>query len=124
MRVKGATSVYSRPIGKPPQLPSKIVDQRLDDFKATHDDALAVGKSLGHGPRTPRPAFGVPSARRQEEGAGRVIRGWYSEREQQPDADLGKSLREGWRNPVDQERVSRWKAQLVATPGRRCMPWE
>lgn len=29
---------------------------------------------------------------------GELLRGWYTPEEQAPDPDLGKSLREGWRN--------------------------
>ena len=34
-----------------------------------------------------------------------LIKGAYTPDEQQPDADLGKSLREGWRNMAPEDRV-------------------
>jgi hypothetical protein len=34
------------------------------------------------------------------------MRGYYSAEEQAPDPDLGKSLREGWRNTDSSGRVS------------------
>jgi hypothetical protein len=50
--------------------------------------------------------FGAPSAREPEPCVGEILRGWYTPEEQGPDADLGKSIREGWRNTEPCARVS------------------
>lgn len=48
-----------------------------------------------HGPRLTGLA-GVQGGR--EDGVGELLHGGYTEEQQQPDADLGRSLREGFRN--------------------------
>lgn len=40
----------------------------------------------------------MSSAREAEPSVGELLRGWYTPEQQQPDADLGKSIREGWRS--------------------------
>mmetsp|Transcript_28766 Transcript_28766/g.70933 ORF Transcript_28766/g.70933 Transcript_28766/m.70933 type:complete len:452 (-) Transcript_28766:47-1402(-) len=87
-----------------------IIQKRVEDFKMSNNDELGHVKTLGHGP-TAAPdghIYGVPSRRCQEWGAGRLIKGDYNEEEQAPDPDLGKSLRQGYRNvaePVDGNRA-------------------
>lgn len=49
--------------------------------------------------------FGKPSAREAEPCVGELLRGWYTPEQQQPDPDLGKSLREGWRNTPHTDKV-------------------
>ena len=78
-----------------------IVGKRLEDFKSTNNDELGRVKNLGHGEKPtvgPDHVYGVPSRKFVEWGAGRLISGNYTEEEQAPDPDLGKSLRQGYRN--------------------------
>lgn len=86
-----------------------IIDKRVEDFKSTYNDELGRVKNLGHGEKPPEGhIYGVPSRRFTEWGAGRLIKGDYSEEEQAPDTDLGKSLRQGYRNvpdPVNPDRA-------------------
>lgn len=51
------------------------------------------------------------------------MRGYYSAEEQAPDPDLGKSLREGWRNTEASGRVSAAAAdrQTNAAPATTCL---
>jgi len=76
-----------------------IVTCLLSDHQLTHGDALGRHKRLGGGDRKlpPGTVFGCPSAREPEPCVAELIRCGYSEEEQQPDADLGKTLHEGWR---------------------------
>ena len=73
-----------------------------EDFKLTSADTLGTVRNLGAGDRKlpPTHAFGVASLLngKREPGVDVLLTGGYSESQQQPDADLGKSLREGWRN--------------------------
>lgn len=86
-----------------------IIDKRVEDFKSTNNDELGRVKNLGHGEKPgDGHVYGVPSRRFVEWGAGRLIKGDYPEEEQRPDTDLGKSLRQGYRNlpdDVDPNRV-------------------
>jgi hypothetical protein len=69
------------------------------DYTLIRGDALGRHKLMGTGDRA-LPlgfVFGAPSAREPEPCVGELIRSAYSAAEQEPDADLGKSLREGWR---------------------------
>lgn len=85
----------------------KVVSKIYDDFKATQDDRLGKPKPLGGGERNLSSdfVFGVPSMRHPEDGVDKLLRGTYNYDEQQPDADLGKSLREGWRNLNPDEKA-------------------
>ena len=72
------------------------------DRALVRGDAPGRRRLAGAGDRPPPPggAFGAPSVRRgAEPSVGELIRGAgaYSPEQQQPDADLGKSLRAGWR---------------------------
>jgi hypothetical protein len=75
------------------------VTKLMRDHQLTHGDALGRHKLLGGGDRglSEGHTFGAPSAREGEPCVGELIRCGYSQQEQEPDADLGKSLREGWR---------------------------
>lgn len=75
----------------------------MHDHKLTHGDALGRHKLLGGADRKlpPGQVFGKPSAREAEPCVGELIRNGYAAAEQLPDADLGKSLREGWRAAAD-----------------------
>ncbi|KAI8467430.1 MAG: hypothetical protein J3K34DRAFT_481434 [Monoraphidium minutum] len=81
------------------QHPPAVVTRLMRDHQLTHGDALGRPRPLGAGARAPPRggAFGAPSAREAEPCVGELIRCGYSPEEQRPDADLGKSLREGFR---------------------------
>ncbi|KAG1679449.1 hypothetical protein FOA52_007741 [Chlamydomonas sp. UWO 241] len=80
----------------------KVGTKIHQDYKATAGDLLGRPKKLGAGERPqilPDHTFGLHSMRHgPEPGVDQVIQGSYSAAQQAPDADLGKSLREGWRN--------------------------
>jgi hypothetical protein len=79
-----------------------IVHKSVEDFKSTNNDELGRVKNLGHGEKpSEEHIYGVPSRRFVEWGAGRLLKGDYGEQEQAPDPDLGKSLRQGYRNQPD-----------------------
>lgn len=86
---------------------SHIVPKRLEHFKLTDGDELGKPKHLGHGDRglDREHTFGVPSRRYEEWGARRLMQGDYPEEAQQPDADLGKSIRKGFRNTTSDDKT-------------------
>ena len=55
----------------------------------------------------------MPSAR-GELGVDALLRGDYSPEQLQADADLGKSVKEGWRNLGPADRVSRFSQDVPA----------
>eukprot|EP00955_Chlamydomonas_euryale_P063651 358731-Chlamydomonas_euryale.AAC.10 len=79
------------------------------DFKATQADLLGQTRKLGGGDRPNLPAnhtYGLHSLRHgPEPGVDQLIQGAYTAAQQAPDADLGKSLREGWRNVAPEGRT-------------------
>ncbi|KAK9804914.1 hypothetical protein WJX72_011725 [[Myrmecia] bisecta] len=80
---------------------TRVVDKRLEDFQLTNKDLLGTPKNLGFGERglPVDHTFGAASVRSGPEfGVDVLIKGNYTAKEQAPDADLGKSLRDGWRN--------------------------
>ena len=81
-------------------LTTNIVPKRLAEFRMVNTDELGKVKKLGHGDRGlgATHTFGVASRRFDEWGVGELIKGDYTEDEQAPDYDLGKSLRVGFRN--------------------------
>ncbi len=84
-----------------------------EQHKLTAGDALGQPRLLGVGERKPPPGgiYGKPSGREPEPCVGELIKGWYTPEQQAPDADLGKSLREGFRNTAPAGRVS-WTHRL------------
>lgn len=91
------------------QQPATITTKLHADYKAAAVDRLGVVKQLGTGERdlAPDHTFGVPSLRNgvREPGVEELMKLSLSEEQQQPDADLGKSLREGYRNIAPEGRV-------------------
>lgn len=90
-------------------LNATIVSKRIEDFKLADADELGRCKTLGcHGAGRPDDAhtFGMPSRRSgtKEWSVGELIVGDYSIEEQMPDANLGKSLRRGFRNVGGEDR--------------------
>jgi len=77
-----------------------IVPQHHEEFQMAAKDALGRSKVHGTVPHTlgPAHAFGKPSLTGLEPGAGQIISGFYTAEQQGPDADLGKSIRPGFRN--------------------------
>lgn len=87
---------------------TKVVSKIYEDFKA-NGDYLGKGRKIGAVPVLPAGhAFGLTSVKKgcaPEPGVDELIQGSYSVEAQQPDADLGKSLREGWRNEAPEGKV-------------------
>jgi hypothetical protein len=84
-----------------------VVSKVYDAHKATAGDDLGCPRLLGVGNGS-MPAchvFGKPSQQAPEPCAGELLRGYYTPAQQAPDSDLGKSLREGWRNVEVPSRV-------------------
>jgi len=77
-----------------------VCDKLLEDYREVHGEQLGLVKNLGFGERgvdTKTFVFGMPSQRGPEWGT-RECMGNYTAEEQQPDKDLGRSLKPGWRN--------------------------
>jgi hypothetical protein len=80
-----------------------VVDKLLEDFREVHGEQLGKPKNLGFGDRgvdESTHVFGLPSQKGPEWGT-RECMGNYTAEEQQPDKDLGRSLKPGWRNIAD-----------------------
>jgi len=77
-----------------------IVPKHHEDFLMAAKDGL--GRPKIHGTVShalgPDHAFGKPSLTGLEPGAGQIMAGFYTPAQQGPDADLGKSVRPGFRN--------------------------
>jgi len=85
--------------------PNIVVEKRLEDFRELALEGLGTAKNLGFGARDHASGvFGMPSQAGPEWGVRECI-GNYTPDEQQPDRDLGKSIRPGWRNMAPQTRV-------------------
>ncbi|GAX80864.1 hypothetical protein CEUSTIGMA_g8299.t1 [Chlamydomonas eustigma] len=88
--------------------PARVSNKIYEDYKASATDYLGKVKKLGAGNR-PLPTthvYGMPSLRYgREPGVDELIQGNFSPAEQGPDADLGKSLREGFRNIAPEGRT-------------------
>lgn len=87
-----------------------VVSKVLEDYMETSSETLGKVKNLGHGDRrvgadNPQHSFGMPSQRFPEWGASECMQGNYSVPEQNPDIDLGKSIRPGWRNMTQEQRA-------------------
>jgi len=79
--------------------PPVVVEKLLEDFRTVSTEGLGAVKNLGYGVVAP-PAgtvFGMASQAGPEWGVRECI-GNYTPEEQQPDKDLGRSIRPGWRN--------------------------
>ena len=79
--------------------PAIVVDKKLEDFRVVASEKIGQIKNLGFGPKTVGPAhvYGMPSQSGPEWGVRECI-GNYTPEEQEPDPDLGRSIRPGWRN--------------------------
>lgn len=87
----------------------RVVARALDEHKAVATDELGRTKQLGGGDRPHLPpdhAYGLPLRRGPNEPTvDDLLRGGYPADEQQPDADLGKSIRPGFRNIAPEGRT-------------------
>ena len=82
-----------------------VVEKLLEDFRELSCEGLGTAKNLGFGVTTdPQHMFGMASQIAPEWGVRECI-GNYPPEEQQPDKDLGKSVRPGWRNQGPEHRV-------------------
>ena len=80
---------------------TKLIPRAVSDFKLANTQTLGQSKNLGQRVRVgggTEHIFGVPSRRVEEWGVQQLICGDYSMDDQNPDPDLGKSLRSGFRN--------------------------
>jgi len=79
--------------------PPVVVEKLLEDFRVVSTEGLGTVKNLGFGVVAPPTGtvFGMPSQAGPEWGVRECI-GNYTPDEQQPDKDLGRSIRPGWRN--------------------------
>ena len=85
--------------------PDVVVEKLLEDYRELASEGLGTVKNLGFGKYTdPQHMFGVASQKGPEWGVRECI-GNYPPEEQMPDKDLGKSVRPGWRNQGDPNRV-------------------
>ena len=85
--------------------PEIVVEKLLEDWREVSAEGLGRAKNLGHGNLVdPEHAFGMPSQKGPEWGT-RECMGNYTRDEQQPDVDLGKSTKPGWRNIAPQGRI-------------------
>jgi len=81
-----------------------IVEKKLEDWREVKCEPLGRVKSVGHGNRTePDKVFGMPSQKVPEWGVQECIAN-YPREQQEPDNDLGRSIRPGWRNIADPNR--------------------
>lgn len=92
-----------------PQHHAQVASKLHEDYKISCTDYLGKARLLGTGERG-LPAghtFGLHSLRHGvQAGVGELFRTGYTQDQLQPDADLGKSLREGYRNLGPDKRVS------------------
>jgi len=86
--------------------PPVVVDKLLEDFRVVSTEGLGTVKNLGHGVTDvpPNMVYGMASQAGPEWGVRECI-GNYTPEEQQPDRDLGRSIRPGWRNMGPPQRV-------------------
>jgi len=95
----GVAKAYNPTLDEEYKRPAVVVEQTLENFREVTYEPLGSVKNLGHGNRNlpNNHVFGLPSQRDAEWGVRECI-GNYRDDEQQPDKDLGKSVRPGWRN--------------------------
>ena len=84
--------------------PPVVVEKLLEDFRVVSTEGLGTVKNLGFGDVKQPAVFGKPSQGGPEWGVRECI-GNYTPDEQQPDKDLGRSIRPGWRNIGPPQRV-------------------
>lgn len=90
---------------------TKIVQKTVEDQKAVAHDILGQSKNLGQGhlPIDNSTSFGVKTMGNDKWNAAQCLSGDPTDREVQPDEDLGKCTKSGCRNEVrceaDNERV-------------------
>ena len=79
-----------------------IVKKTVEDFKQVAHDILGKPKNLGQGkiPVEPDHAFGVSTIGNDAWNAAKCMHGEPTDKEIEPDADLGKTLKAGCRNEV------------------------
>jgi hypothetical protein len=77
--------------------PTEFMPKSVAEFRSVRADELGKVRNLGLGDHRlgPQHTYGMPSKRFNDWGAKECLTGNYTEDEQQPDPDLGKSLRRG-----------------------------
>ena len=101
----GVAKTFNPALAPDYQRPAVVVEKRLEDFRELNAEGLGTVKNLGFGQRVPPPGavFGMASQSGPEWGVRECI-GNYTPEEQQPDKDLGRSIRPGWRNIAPEGR--------------------
>eukprot|EP00967_Tisochrysis_lutea_P018475 scaffold20937_cov33-Tisochrysis_lutea.AAC.1 len=86
--------------------PPSVVDLKFQAYREYKTDKLGKPRSLGHdNTKSDVKVFGKPSMKEPQWGAKECI-GNYTAEQQQPDLDLGRSIRPGWRNvSMDPDRA-------------------
>jgi len=78
-----------------------IVKKTVEDVRATITDQLGISKNLGQGlKQDPEKVFGIKNQVEGQWNAAKCIHGEPSERELQPDSDLGMCTKPGMRNTL------------------------
>ncbi len=77
--------------------PTEFMPKSVAEFRSVRADELGKVRNLGLGDHrlSSQHSYGMPSKRFNDWGAKECLTGNYTEDEQQPDPDLGKSLRRG-----------------------------
>jgi len=77
--------------------PTEFVPKNVADFRKVRTDELGTVRNLGLGQHAlgQEHTYGLPSKRFNDWGARECMQGNYTADEQQPDPDLGRSLRRG-----------------------------
>jgi len=85
---------------------TKIVNKLVEEFKDQHAEKLGTAKNLGaRDQRLPKDhTYGLSSQKFEEWGVFKLL-GSYTKDEQLPDADLGKSIKPGFRNIAPEDKV-------------------
>ena len=86
-----------------------IVPKNVARFKEAVEHKLGQCKNLGQGgsrpPNHKEHAYGVVDKSKTVWGAAECIQGSYTEEDQMPDIDLGRSVTKGWRNDTTTNRT-------------------
>lgn len=105
--LNGAALALTQERGEEQFPKTTIVKKTVEDHKAVTNDILGAAKNLGQGQvdRGADYVHGVRNLTKDDEwNAARCIHGQPSEKELQPDRDLGRAVKPGCRNVVRSEQ--------------------
>jgi len=103
--LNGVSTNIAEVLHDPLEGPDVIQNKRVEDFRNTKN-ILGQSKNLGQGSSS-RPfdmVYGKSSASKGI-GAGEIIKGKYTDEQNRPDRDLGKSITPGFRNISFEDRA-------------------